>query len=96
MAEDLSETLGGILVLIVDINDLGGEILGTSDDGVDRKIFLELLKQKPLGQADQCTPMGFLRPLYSDIFMAKTQGSWAFSEAARNSIIYHGQNASSK
>jgi hypothetical protein len=53
--------LGGIIVLIVDLNDLGGQILGTSGKDVDRAKMLKLLAQNPLGQTNESTPMGILR-----------------------------------
>ena len=60
---EISEFLGGTTVLIVDLNDLGGEILGSSDTGIDKEYLLSMLKQNPLGQSNQSTPMGILRPL---------------------------------
>ena len=50
-------------VAIVDLNDLGGEILGKSANAPDDKVLLDLLSQNPLGQARQSTPIGILRPL---------------------------------
>lgn len=60
-AEGISAQLGDIPVLIVDINDLGGSILGRSHDIADEQMLLGLLKQNPLGQASQSTPIGVLR-----------------------------------
>lgn len=62
-AERISQMLGGNLTLVVDLNDLGGKILGSSDKQADLEALLELLKQNPLGQSDQRTPIGILRPL---------------------------------
>lgn len=62
-AERVSKQLGGIQVLIVDANDLGCKILGVSDPGIDCGMFLELLRQNPLGQSSQCTPIGIFRPV---------------------------------
>lgn len=50
-------------VLIVDINDLGGKILGSSDSQLDLTLMLALLKDNPLGQANQQTPVGILRKI---------------------------------
>ncbi|MDR1703932.1 MAG: coenzyme F420-0:L-glutamate ligase [Clostridiales bacterium] len=61
-AKAASDTLGGATVLVVDINDLGGSILGRSHP-VDDKRILELLRQNPLGQSSESTPMGILRPM---------------------------------
>ena len=62
-AKRISRQLGGITVLVVDANDLGCKILGSSDGSVDLELFLKLLKQNPLGQSDQCTPIGIFRPM---------------------------------
>ncbi|MDL2327685.1 coenzyme F420-0:L-glutamate ligase [Ruminococcaceae bacterium OttesenSCG-928-A11] len=59
-AETLSRVLGGAAVLVVDLNDFGGRILGASCP-VDEAMVLELLAQNPLGQSDECTPVGILR-----------------------------------
>ena len=50
-------------VLIVDINDLGGEILGTSSPSMDRTFYASLLRDNPLEQSSECTPIGILRPV---------------------------------
>lgn len=62
-AVGLSLILDGRLVLIVDANDLGCKILGSSRDNTDKKFYADLLKQNPLGQSTQCTPIGILRPV---------------------------------
>lgn len=48
--------------LVADVNDLGGNILGRSDDlkGKD-KLVLEILKDNPAGQSNQQTPIVILR-----------------------------------
>ena len=51
----------GYDVCIVDINDLEGLILGASDKKLDKKLFARILKDNPLGQDDQQTPMGVIR-----------------------------------
>lgn len=50
----------GCVVLITDINDLGGQILGASDPGIDRKLMTRILKDNPLGQSKQQTPIGII------------------------------------
>lgn len=51
----------GAPIAIVDVNDIGGSwVLGASD-GVDRKLVEAALKDNPLGQGSECTPMGWLR-----------------------------------
>lgn len=61
VARELSQTLGGIPVLVVDINDLGGNILGKSHSWLDDILMMEILKDNPLGQDDQSTPVGIIR-----------------------------------
>lgn len=61
IAAEISQLLNGTTVLVVDLNDLGGEILGSSDPGIDSELMLGLLRQNPLGQSSECTPMGILR-----------------------------------
>lgn len=48
-------------VMIIDLNDLGGNILGASDPAVDREWAVRTLKDNPLGQCSEQTPMGILR-----------------------------------
>lgn len=64
-AAELSAQLGGVTVLIVDINDLGGQILGNSGCDLQDKELLSLLKQNPLGQGSQSTPIGILRETFT-------------------------------
>ena len=65
-AESIADMLDGVIVLIVDVNDLGANILGRSEE-VDTDLITDLLKQNPLGQGDQSTPMGVLTPsLFSE------------------------------
>ncbi|MBX3087934.1 MAG: coenzyme F420-0:L-glutamate ligase [Cryobacterium sp.] len=48
-------------VLIVDINDFGGNVLGST---VGRNgLFERILSDNPLGQGHQSTPMGIIRPV---------------------------------
>ncbi|MBQ2698080.1 MAG: coenzyme F420-0:L-glutamate ligase, partial [Clostridia bacterium] len=51
----------GCPVAVVDINDLQGKVLGASDPSVDRLLILKILKDNPLGQSGQQTPMGIIR-----------------------------------
>ena len=50
-------------VAIVDINDLGGNILGTSKESINRKQLVDILKDNPLGQGSEQTPMGIIRKM---------------------------------
>ena len=60
VAKQIAEKLG-YRVMIVDINDIEGQILGASDDSMDLKLYARVLKDNPLGQDDQQTPMGVIR-----------------------------------
>lgn len=51
----------GYRVAIIDVNDLTGKILGASDSTVDRELLPRILKDNPLGQSAQQTPMGIIR-----------------------------------
>ena len=59
-AADISKKVG-VPVAITDINDLEGQILGTSDRSMDRDLLCKILKDNPLGQCSEQTPMGIIR-----------------------------------
>ncbi|MEG1778534.1 MAG: coenzyme F420-0:L-glutamate ligase [Oscillospiraceae bacterium] len=61
VAKRASDKLGGIPVTITDINDLEGQILGVSDQGMDKNFLVRVLKDNPLGQCSEQTPMGIIR-----------------------------------
>lgn len=60
VAEKVAEKVGTPCI-IVDVNDLNGEILGVSDAKMDKNLFVKILKDNPLGQSGQQTPMGLIR-----------------------------------
>lgn len=60
VAKKVSDALG-CEVIITDINDLGGNILGVSKPGADTELYVKILKDNPLGQSSQQTPMGIIR-----------------------------------
>lgn len=62
VALEISQHLG-IACVIVDINDLGGRILGASDVSINRAHIACILRDNPLGQGHQCTPMGIIRQI---------------------------------
>lgn len=66
VARTVSKHLG-CTVLVVDINDIDGVILGSSDKTLDPSLFVRILKDNPLGQDCQQTPMGIIR-IKSDNF----------------------------
>ena len=51
----------GVDVIITDINDLGGNILGASSSLLNKDMLISILKDNPLGQCDEQTPMGIIR-----------------------------------
>lgn len=50
-------------VAIVDINDIDGCILGASDKSIDRELLRRILKDNPLGQNHEQTPLGIIREI---------------------------------
>lgn len=51
----------GYPVAIVDINDLGANILGFSEKEPSMLHLAKILGDNPLGQSSECTPMGIIR-----------------------------------
>lgn len=62
VARRLSERFG-CGAAVVDINDLGGNILGAWPKSIDRALLVEILADNPLGQGTQQTPVGIARPV---------------------------------
>lgn len=60
VAKSVSEAVG-CPVLIVDINDIGGNILGRYPLSLDNELYVKILKDNPLGQDHEQTPMGLIR-----------------------------------
>ncbi|NCC81933.1 MAG: F420-0--gamma-glutamyl ligase [Clostridia bacterium] len=63
VAEEVSKFLGDIKVVVVDINDLSGNVLGASHKEIDRNKVVKILKDNPLGQDHEQTPLGIIRKL---------------------------------
>ncbi|CAO1651908.1 coenzyme F420-0:L-glutamate ligase [Salinibacterium sp. NYA9b] len=62
VAQDIKVALGrNIEVLVVDINDFGGNILGSTTTKANNALALKVLKDNPLGQDHQSTPLGVIR-----------------------------------
>jgi hypothetical protein len=62
VARHLKELLGGAPeVAVVDINDLGGNILGSTLDRAGERRLIAILKDNPLGQGHESTPLGIVR-----------------------------------
>ncbi len=52
---------GGQDVAVVDINDIGGNILGSTLDKAGERRLVQILGDNPLGQERQSTPLGIVR-----------------------------------
>ncbi len=63
VASEVSQFLGGIKTIIVDINDISGSVLGSSDKSLDRDKVIRILKDNPLGQDHEQTPLGIIRKI---------------------------------
>ncbi|MEV8268283.1 coenzyme F420-0:L-glutamate ligase [Microbacterium sp. NPDC076911] len=62
VAQHLKTLIGNVCeVAVVDINDLGGNILGSTLDKPAEKRLVAILKDNPLGQGHQSTPLGVIR-----------------------------------
>jgi len=48
-------------VAVVDINDLGGNILGSTVSAERERLLVRILKDNPLGQGHESTPLGIVR-----------------------------------
>jgi len=51
----------GCKAAVVDVNDLGGNILGVFPKELDMDLLVEILSDNPLGQGDASTPVGIIR-----------------------------------
>jgi F420-0:gamma-glutamyl ligase-like protein len=61
IAQQISERLG-VPVAIVDANDYGVNVLGVSK-GMNKKLVAKIIKDNPLGQTNEQTPIGIIRQL---------------------------------
>ncbi|MGW9586668.1 coenzyme F420-0:L-glutamate ligase [Microbacterium sp. NPDC055455] len=62
VAQHLKALLGGVSeIAVVDINDLGGNVLGSTLDKAQERRLVAILKDNPLGQGHQSTPLGIVR-----------------------------------
>ncbi|MEO7147332.1 MAG: coenzyme F420-0:L-glutamate ligase [Terrimesophilobacter sp.] len=62
VAAQLRTALGnGAEVFIVDINDFGGNVLGSTMSKADDRRIERILADNPLGQGHQSTPLGIIR-----------------------------------
>ena len=64
VADELRALLGNdVHVAIVDINDLGGNVLGSTMSRAEERQLARVLRDNPLGQEGQSTPLGIVRPV---------------------------------
>lgn len=62
VAAHLKQLLGTAAeVAVVDINDIGGNILGSTLDKAGEQQLVRILADNPLGQGHQSTPLGIIR-----------------------------------
>lgn len=62
-AAQIAADAAGFPVAVVDINDLGGNILGVSDSYLDKSLLVRILADNPLGQSSEQTPCGIIREI---------------------------------
>lgn len=60
VAEEIRRKIG-VATAIIDANDLGCVILGTSSECLPKETLCKILKDNPLGQTSEQTPMGLVR-----------------------------------
>lgn len=62
VAARIQALLGGnVQVAVVDINDIGGNILGSTLDKAGERQLVRILADNPLGQGRESTPLGIIR-----------------------------------
>lgn len=70
VARDMTAHLGH-QVMIVDINDLGQNILGNSSLSTPCELIASILRDNPLGQSSEQTPIGIIRKMgYNDAVLS--------------------------
>jgi len=55
----------GCETAIMDINDIGGSWALGATDGIDRTLLEEIMRDNPMGQKDECTPVAIVRRVSS-------------------------------
>lgn len=50
-------------VFLVDINDIGGNVLGSTTDAATEQLVARILVDNPIGQGHESTPLGIIRRL---------------------------------
>ncbi|MBR2742109.1 MAG: coenzyme F420-0:L-glutamate ligase [Clostridia bacterium] len=85
VAKSISKELG-IQACVVDINDLAGRILGASHASMNRDRLVKILKDNPLGQSAQQTPMGLIRKVNKEDVESIEAAFKAAREATEDAI----------
>ena len=62
VAQDISQNIN-VPVVIIDANDIGVNVLGVSR-GVNKQLIVKIMKDNPLGQSNEQTPIGIIRPIH--------------------------------
>lgn len=62
----------GIKTAIVDVNDIGSEVIGVSSNELDKEQIAKILRDNPLGQSSEQTPMGLIRKV-TDVEMVEIE-----------------------
>ena len=60
VCKEISQAIG-FDVTVIDANDLDIDILGFSGKKKQMPVLAEVLRDNPLGQGRECTPMGIIR-----------------------------------
>lgn len=74
VAQEISAVVG-CAVAVIDANDLGVNILGVSSSEVDVDLLEKLLKDNPLGQSAEQTPVGIIRQVAEKSLVGAGVGS---------------------
>lgn len=68
VAREVQQALGlDIVVMVADINDIGGNILGSNSTKQHELVVARILSDNPLGQGTQSTPMGIIRKIVAGV-----------------------------
>ncbi|MCX7919131.1 MAG: coenzyme F420-0:L-glutamate ligase [bacterium] len=57
----------GVDAAIVDVNDIGGSWVLGATEGVNRPLLEKIMKDNPLGQSDEQTPIGIIRKIQNNL-----------------------------
>lgn len=66
VAKRIKERIG-VDAAIVDVNDIGGSWVLGATEGVNKPLVEKILKDNPLGQSDEQTPIGIIRLVHNEL-----------------------------